>query len=169
MPVPVVAPPSPTPPVVVDVVPVSVGVVAVDEVLELDVLLVGVVVLVEVLVDVEVEVLLEDVVVGVDAVEDVCFRQSLTARRAIVLAPWLRFLRNVGLIVMGRVWTSWFRATLALAAAPQFREPTAELIWSAWPLNAIDWSPESRPEPPPQAARNETAKPRPASRMARGA
>jgi hypothetical protein len=145
------------------------GVVAVDEVLELDVLLVGVVVLVEVLVDVDVEVLLEDELVGVDAVEDVCCRQFLRASRAIVLAPWVRFLRSVGLMVTGRVWTSRFSATLALTAAPQFPDPTAELIWSAWPLSAIDCSPESRPEPPPQATRNETAKPSPPARMARGA
>jgi hypothetical protein len=134
----VVPPPSPTPPVVVDVVPVSVGEVAVVEVLVLEVVEVGVVVLVEVLVDVDVVVLVLGVLVGVDAVEAMCCRHSLNASRAIVLAPWLRLPRRVGLIVTGRVRTSWFRARLALRAAAQLPESTAEEIWSACPFSAID-------------------------------
>jgi hypothetical protein len=79
-------------------------VVALVEVVEVDVVVVGVVVLVEVLVDVDAEVVLGDVVlVGVDAVRVVCWWQSLAASWAIVLAPWLRFWRSVGLTVTGRV------------------------------------------------------------------
>ncbi len=107
------------------------------DVLVLDVVVVGVVVVVEVLVDVDVEVLVDDDV-GVEAVDAMCCTQSLTASRRIVLAPWFRFPRRVGLIVTGRVRTSWFRARLALRAAAQFPESTAEEIWSAWPFSAID-------------------------------
>jgi hypothetical protein len=64
-----------------------VGVVAVLEVVDDELVLVGVVLLVEVLVDVEVEVLLDDEEVGVEAVEEVWWRQSLRARSAIVRAP----------------------------------------------------------------------------------
>ena len=123
----VVPPPSPTPPVVVEVVPVSVGVVAVLEVVDVElVVVVGVVVLVEVLVDVDVELLEDEEEVGVDAVEEVCCRQSLRASSAIVLAPWLRLRRSVGLTVTGRVWTSVFSAALALTAAAQLPDCTAE-------------------------------------------
>jgi len=112
-----VPPPSPTPPVVVDVVPVSVGVVALVEVVDVEVVVVGVVVLVDVLVEVDVVVVDEEVLgIGVAAV---CCRQSLRASSAIVLAPWLRFWRSVGLTVTGRVWTSPFRTALAFKAAPQ--------------------------------------------------
>ena len=114
----------------------SVGVVALVELVE--VVVVGVVVVVVVLVDVDVDVLLVDVDVGVEAVEGVCWRQSSPASWAIVLAPWLRSLRRVGLTVTGRVWTSWFSARLALRAAAQFPESTAEEIWSACPLSVID-------------------------------
>jgi hypothetical protein len=133
----VVPPPSPTPPVV-DVVPVSVGEVAVVEVSVVDAVVVGVLVLVEVLVEVDVDVVVVEVVVGVESVEAVCCRQSLTASRAIVLAPWFRLPRRVGLIVTGRVRTSWFSARLALRAAAQFPDCTAEEIWSACPFSAID-------------------------------
>ena len=87
--------------------------------------------LVEVLVDVEGVVVVLEEVVGVEAVEGVCSRQSLPASWAIVLAPWFRLVRSVGLTVTGRVWTSWFSARLALSAAAQLPEFTAELIWSA--------------------------------------
>jgi hypothetical protein len=133
---------------------VVVGVVGVD-------LVVGVVVGVVVVVVVGV------VVVVVGAVDVAWSRQSLTASRAIVLAPWVRFRRSVGLTVAGSVCTSRFSAALAFAAAPQLPEETAELISSAWPLSAIDWSPESSPEPPPQATTNEAAKPSPPARIAR--
>jgi hypothetical protein len=101
---------------------VSVGVVAVLDVVEVDVVVVGVVVLVEVLVEVDVVVVDEDVVV--DWVE-VVWWQSLRASSAIVLAPWLRLRRSVGLMVTGRVWTSLFSTALALTAAPQLRDCTA--------------------------------------------
>jgi hypothetical protein len=78
-------------------------------------------------------------------------------------------LRSVELTVTGRVWTWLSRTALALTAAPQLPDWTAETIWSAWPLSAFDWSPESRPELPPQATTSETANPSPAARMARGA
>ena len=107
----------------------SVGVVALVDVVEVDVVVVGVVVLVEVLVDVEVVVVLEDVVVvGVEAVWVVCCRQSLAASWAIVLAAWVRFRRSVGLTVTGRVWTWPPRTALALTAAPQLPDWTAEEI-----------------------------------------
>ena len=86
---------------------------------ELVLVLVGVLVLDDVLVDVGVEELVEGDVVGVEAVEEVCWRQSLRASSAIVLAPWLRLRRRVGLTVTGSVWTSPFSAALALIAAPQ--------------------------------------------------
>jgi hypothetical protein len=168
----VVPPPRPTPPVVVEVVPVSVGVVAVVGVVVVVVVvvLVGVVVLVEVLVeaDVEVELVVEEVV-GVEPVDAVCGWQSLWASWAIVLAPWLRLLRRVELTVAGRVWTSPERTALALTAAPQLPDWTADETASAWLLKALDWSPESRPEPPPQATTNDAANPSPPARMARGA
>jgi hypothetical protein len=93
----------------------------------------------------------------------------LRASFAIVLAPCVRLRRSVGLIVTGRVWTWLLSDALALMAAPQLPASTAEEIWSAWPLNAIDWSPESRPPPPPQATTKEAANPSPPARMARGA
>ena len=114
----VVPPPTPTPPVVVDVVPVSVGVVAVLEVVEVE-LVVGVLVLVlvlDVLVEVD-EVVVDEAVSG--WVDVVWWRQSFWASWAIVLAPWLRLLRSVGLIVTGSVWTSLPRIRLAFTAAPQ--------------------------------------------------
>jgi hypothetical protein len=128
-PVPVVVlPPRPAPPVVEELVPELVGEVAVVEVLEL-----------EVLVDVDVWLVLElDELVGVDAVDEVCWWHSLMASRAIVLAPWARFLRSVGLTVTGRPCTSRFSEALAFRAAPQLPEVTADEIWSAWPLSLID-------------------------------
>ncbi|HTT28378.1 MAG TPA: hypothetical protein VMG37_08200 [Solirubrobacteraceae bacterium] len=55
-----------------------------------------------------------------------------------MLAPWLRLLRSVGLIVTGRFWTSLFSAALALTAAPQLPDATAEEISLPCPLSAID-------------------------------
>jgi hypothetical protein len=78
-------------------------------------------------------------------------------------------LRRVELIVTGRVCTSPERTELALTAAPQLPDWTAEETASAWLLRAPDWSPESRPELPPQATTNDAANPSPAARMARGA
>ncbi len=109
------------------------------DVVDVDVVVVGVVVLVEVLVEVDVVVVDDDVVeVGVEAVEDVCRWQSLAASWAIVLAPWVRFWRSVGLTVTGRVWTSLPSTPLALTAAPQLPDWTAEEIWSASLLSAPD-------------------------------
>jgi hypothetical protein len=174
VPVPVVAvvPPNPTPPdvVVLEEVPVSGGVVAVEDVVEVVVVLVVVVGVVAEVEDVDgVEVVEDEVVVWVDVVVDVCWRHSSAASLAIVDAPWLRLLFSVGLTVAGRFWTSLLRAALALIAAPQLPDSTAAVISLPWPLSAIDWSPESRPAPPPQAATHETAKPSPPARMARGA
>lgn len=92
----------------------------------------------------------------------------MAASCAIVLAPWLRLLRSVGLIVTGRFCTSPPRTLLAETAAPQLPDCTAEEIWSACALRALDWLPESRPAPPPQATRNAAANPSPHARMARG-
>jgi hypothetical protein len=114
-----------------------VGEVAVVVVLVLEVVVVGVVEVVVVLVEVDVVVGV-DALVGVEAVEEVRWTQSLTASRAIVLAPWLRLLRSVGFTVAGSVRTSWFNDRLALRAAGQFPEAIAESIWSACPLRAID-------------------------------
>jgi hypothetical protein len=116
---------------------VSVGEVAVVDVSVVEVVVVGVLVLVEVLVEVDVLVLVLGVV-GVEAVEAMCCRHSSAASTAIVLAPWFRLPRRVGLIVTGRVRTSSFSARLALRAAAQFPDCTAEEIWSACPFSAID-------------------------------
>ena len=70
------------------------------DVVEVEVVVVGVVVLVDVLVEVDVVVVDEDVVV---AWVEVVWWQSLRASSAIVLAPWLRLRRSVGLTVTGRV------------------------------------------------------------------
>jgi hypothetical protein len=115
---------------------VSVGVVAV--VVLVVVVVVGEVVLVDVLVEVDVIVVEVEVVVGIEGVDAMCWWQSLMANRAIVLAPWLRLLRRVGLTVIGRVRTSWFSERLAFRAAAQLPESTADAIWSACPLSPID-------------------------------
>jgi hypothetical protein len=120
---------------------VSVGVVAVPDVVVLVVVVVvvGVVVVVEVVVGVEVDVVVVlEVVVGADAVDAVCWWQSRWASWAIVPAAWLRLLRKVELIVTGRVCTSPDRTELALTAAPQLPDWTAEATASAWPLRAPD-------------------------------
>jgi hypothetical protein len=106
-----------------------VGVVAEVDVVELVLVVVGVVVVVVVLVEVDDWVVLEvDEVVGVDVVAALCCRQSLAASRAIVVAPWTRLRRNVGLTVIGRPCTSRLREALALMAAPQLPDWTAEEI-----------------------------------------
>ncbi len=109
----------------------SVGVVAVLEVVDVE-LVVGVLALVlvlDVLVEVDEGVVDEVVVSG--WVDVVWWRQSFWASSAIVLAPWLRLLRSVGLTVTGSVWTSLARIRLAFTAAPQLPFWTAEAIWSA--------------------------------------
>ncbi len=105
------------------------------------VVVVGVVVDVEVLVEVEVEesvLLVLEAVLGVEGVEAVCWWQSRWASWAIVPAAWLRLLRRVELTVTGRVSTSPERIALALTAAPQFPDCTAEETASAWLLRAFD-------------------------------
>jgi hypothetical protein len=113
-------------------------VVAVLEVVEVEVVVVGVVEVVDVLVDVDVEVVVVDKAVVVGWLDVVCWWQSLRARAAIVPAPWVRLLRSVELTVTGRVCTSLPRTALALRAAPQLPACTAETIWPAWPLSASD-------------------------------
>jgi hypothetical protein len=112
-----------------------VGKVAVLLVVVVDVdVVVGVVVDVAVLVDVEVELevlLVLEAVVGVEGVEVGCRWQSFWASCAIVPAAWLRLLRSVELTVTGRVRTSLERIWLALSAAPQFPDCTAEETASA--------------------------------------
>jgi hypothetical protein len=83
--------------------------VAVLDVVEVVVVVVGVVLLVVVLavvvdlVEVEVLALVVGDVVGVEAVVVAFSRHSRSASRAIVPAPWLRLLRRRGLTVTGRV------------------------------------------------------------------
>jgi hypothetical protein len=106
---------------------VLVGVVAVLDVVEVEVVVVvGVLVLVDVLLDVD-ELVVDELVVGT-VVDVLCWRQSLRASWAIVLAPWDKLLRSVVLIVTGSVWTSLFSTALALSAAPQLPAWTAEAI-----------------------------------------
>jgi hypothetical protein len=62
----------------------------------------------------------------------------VAASCAIVTAPWFKLARRVGLTVIGRLWMSRRRAVLALTAAPQSPDCTAELISLPWPLSAID-------------------------------
>ena len=133
----VVPPPIPAPPVV-EVVPVSVGVVAVVDDVVVEVVVVGVVVEVVVVGVVVLVVVGVDVVVGTDGVLGACRRQSCWASCAIVAAPWLRLLRKVGLTVTGRFWTSWLKAALALLAVPQFPDCTAALISLPCPLSDSD-------------------------------
>jgi hypothetical protein len=97
-----------------------VGVVAEVDVLEVEEVLVGVLELVELLDELDVWLLLVlDELVGVEAVDVVWWWHSLAASRAIVLAPWFRLRRSVGLTVTGSSCTSRPRETLALMAAPQ--------------------------------------------------
>ncbi len=95
--------------------------------------------------------------------------QSWAASAPTVLAPWLRSARSVPLRVAGRFDTSLLSVLAALAAAPQLRAPTAEETLPRSLSRLLAWLPESRPAPPPQATRRETARPRPPARRARGA
>lgn len=85
-----------------------------------------------------------------------------------VEAPWLRFCAKVGLTVEGRFATALLKDVTALEAAPQSPAETAEESVSSWPFRLAAWLIESRPAPPPQATRNETAKPIPPAMSARG-
>jgi hypothetical protein len=124
---------------------VLVGVVALVDVLVvvLVLVLVGVLVLVLVLVLLEVELELDVllvlvVLVGIEGVDAVRWWQSVWASCAIVPAAWVRLLRRVELIVTGRAWTSFWRTPLALAAAGQLPDCTAEEMAAAWVLRALD-------------------------------
>jgi hypothetical protein len=127
----VAVPPGLTPPLGVEEVPGVVGLVAggVVALLLVDVLLE---VLVELLV-VVVGVLVEVVVVldDVDLVVLVLL-QSLAARRATVLAPWLRFCERVVLTVEGRLVTALVSAAAALLACPHWWAATAEETEFSW-------------------------------------
>jgi hypothetical protein len=106
------------------------------------------------------------VVVGVEAV--LAVRQFCWASWPTVEAPWARSSRSVVLTVEGRFATAWSRPWLALEAASQRPAATAEETWLSWLERLFAWSAESRPAPPPQAARHETANPRLPARATRG-
>lgn len=141
----------------------------VDEVELLVVELVGVelVVVVEVVV-VELVVVFGVLVVVVILVV-VVLRQSMEARWATVSAPWLSTWVSVRLIVGGRFATSLRSELAALLAPAQSPFWTAVETESSAALKLFAWSAESRPEPPPQAARQHAARPSPPARSARGA
>jgi hypothetical protein len=122
-------PPTPTPPLGVEVVPGVVGFVA-GGVVFVGVLVVGVLVVVGVEVVVGVDVAVVGVV-GVVRVR-VVLVQSLAASSATVLAPWLRFCESVVLIVEGRLVTALVSAADALLAAPHWWWATAEETESSW-------------------------------------
>jgi hypothetical protein len=123
-------PPSPAPPLDVEVVPGVVGVVAglvgvvgvvgtvVGGLVVVEVVVVGLVVVVEVVVDVVVV----DVVVVV---------QAFAASAATVAAPWLRLLVRVVLTEAGRSSTTFLSATAAAFAWPQLPVSTALLTLSS--------------------------------------
>jgi hypothetical protein len=115
----VAVPPGLTPPLDVEEVPGVVGLVAGGVVL---LLLVVVVLLDVVVVLLDVVGVLVELVVGVDVVVLVVLElaQSLAARRATVLAPWLRFCERVVLMVEGRLVTALVRAAAALLAWPHW-------------------------------------------------
>jgi hypothetical protein len=69
----------------------------------------------------------------------------------------------------GRFTTALLKVVMSVATASHWPALTSDEIWSSWLLRLSAWSDESRPEPPPQATRNETAKPSPPARSARGA
>jgi hypothetical protein len=128
--------------------------------------LVDVVVVLELLVVLDVVLVL---VLGLVLVDIELDWHCCVASCLIVLAPWLRSRCSVELIVDGRFATPLVSALAALDAAPHCPEATAEEIESSCAFNVLDWSDESRPEPPPQAARKAVARPRPPARSARGA
>jgi hypothetical protein len=76
---------------------------------------------------------------------------------------------SVELIELGRLSTSAASEDAAREAAAQLPDWTAFEMVSTAALRLFAWSVESRPAPPPQAARIETAKPSPPARSARGA
>ncbi len=68
-----------------------------------------------------------------------------------------------------RFETSFVNPATAVAAAPQCPASTAEETESSWLFRFDASPPVSRLEPPPQATRNATAKPKPPANSARGA
>jgi hypothetical protein len=155
------------------VVPEPVVVVAGVVVVDVDVVgVVGVVDELLVVVVVEVVLVVVDVLFGgvvVVVVVVVVLPQSRSASCWTVDAPWLRLLCSVELIEPGRLLTSLVSADAALEAAPQLPDWTAFDTLSSVALRLFAWPLESRPAPPPQATRNETASPSPPARSARGA
>jgi hypothetical protein len=82
--------------------------------------------------------------------------------------PCVRFARNVELTDEGRARTALLSPALALETATQLPLLSAADTWSSRLFRLLAWSFESRPEPPPQATRNETAKPSPPASSALG-
>jgi hypothetical protein len=74
---------------------------------------------------------------------------------------------SVVLTVAGRSDTALLNVRAASAAVPQSPDWTAELSASSWRVSVLAWLPDSRSPLPPQAARNDTAKPSPQARIAR--
>jgi hypothetical protein len=171
--------PSPAPPLGgVEVVPELVLLVAEVVVVDVGVLLVLVLVVgvVVVLVVGVVEVLVVVVVVVVVGVLEAVVSEvllalvlwhSLAASWLTVCAPWPRFCTSVVFTVEGRFATPLLNERAALAATPQLPAATAEDSAASWLLRLLAWSLESRPLLPPQATRNDTAKPIPPARIAR--
>jgi hypothetical protein len=115
-------------------------------------------------------VVVDDVLAEVEVVVGVVVagRQSWLASWPTVETPWSRLRRSVGLTEAGSSATARLRSTVALETPSQLPACRAEEIWSSRLLIELDWSAESRPEPPPHAATmSETATPRPPARMAR--
>jgi hypothetical protein len=112
-----------------------------------------------------VELVVVEVVVDVTA----CWWHSETAWSASLETPSFRLVVSERLTVGGRFAASFRSDAAAFSAAAQLPDWTAVDTESraAWRLFA--WSPESRPAPPPQATRDEAARPSPPARSARGA
>lgn len=95
--------------------------------------------------------------------------QSRAARSDRVLAPWRRLACKVPLTLDGRAATASVNLCTAPLAAAQSPERTAASTLASWPLSESAWWPESRPALLPQAASESAATPiRPAT-IARGA
>ena len=91
----------------------------------------------------------------------------LWASTLTVLAACCRFCVNRA-FTPPRLPTVPARPSAALEAAPHCPPLTAPLTWLSWALRLDAWSAESRPELPPQAAREVAARQRPPARSARG-
>jgi hypothetical protein len=78
-------------------------------------------------------------------------------------------LRKVELTDGGRSATRLLKVVTAFAAAMHWPELTAEATVASWLFRFEASDDDSSPEPLPQAARSETAKPSPPATSARGA